>query len=175
MALRASDRRKDYRLPFGGRTVLTDGRVTLTAYAGNISRGGMFLLTLTPFSIETPLNLSFLLPQHPGSLSLKGQIAHIVMDNKRCEVDCGIGVSFLELNDAQKTILNVHMANQKTAFLDLRKLLSLENPDLAEIDRYREILPTLKNLDLLALRYRVERVCTLFEPSADGEQEQLSA
>ena len=54
-------------------------------------------------------------------------------------------------------------------YLELKKLLQPERPNLGELERFLKKMPTLKKLDLLALRYRVNRICTLFEPEPDIE------
>jgi len=159
-----SDRRKQYRLPYQERIIFTDGQSSKTAYAGNISRGGLFALTLEPYPIDTVLHIAFMLPNQPGSFCLKGKVVHIVFDRQRCEIDNGIGIEFLEMNESQKSIINLHILNEKMGYLELRKILEPEKPNLSEIQRYIKKLHALKGLDLLALRYKVNRICTLFEP-----------
>lgn len=159
------ERRKEYRLPFADKVIFTDGTRSWTAYAINVSRGGVFVTSLDPLPIDTTVNLAFMLPNHPTSLCLKAKCAHIVFDRQRCEVECGMGFAFLEINDSHKSILNLHITNQQTAYMELKKLLAEDKPDAAEISKRLRTLPTLAGYDLLALRYRVNRICTIFEPA----------
>lgn len=161
------ERRQEYRLPFDQKVLLTDGKIAKTAYASNISRGGLFLMTLDPFPIGTTVHLAFMIPQQPMSLCLKGKIAHIVYDRQRCEVECGMGVQCLELSEAHKSALNLHILNGKMAYLELKKLLTPAKPNLVEVERILKKVPSIKISDLSALRYRVNRICTIFEPTPD--------
>lgn len=157
------ERRKEYRLPFPGKVIFTDGSKTVTAHAANISRGGMFVTTLDPFPIDSKGFLAFTLPHQSMSLVIQGKVAHIVFDRQRCEVECGMGFQFLDLTKTQRSILNLHVLNEQTAYLELRDLLRADRPDSYAVSRCLKRLPGLKENDLLALRYRVNRICTLFE------------
>ena len=161
------ERRKEYRLPFFGKVIMTDGTKSVTAYAANISRGGAFVMTLDPYPIDTICHVSVLFPEQSQSLCFKAKAAHIVFDRHRCEVECGMGLQFVELAEFQRSILNVHILNQKAAYLELKQILAASNPNAGLVARFFKRLPHLNGLDLLALRYRVNRVCTLFE--ANGE------
>lgn len=168
------ERRKEYRLPYGEKVIFTDGRSSGTAYAANISRGGVFVMSLDPFPIDTMVSLSFFLPSQAHSFCVKGKVAHIVFDRQRCEIECGMGFQFLELNESQKSILNLHILNEQSTYMELKKHLSQPKPDSAEIARCLKKMPALAKLDLLALRYRVNRICTILEPSGSeiGEEKQ---
>ena len=161
------ERRKDYRLPYDHKVILSDGQRASTSYCVNISRGGIFVLSLEPFPIDTVLHMAFFLPSHPSTLCVKAKCVHIVFDRQRCEVENGMGIQFGELNESQKAIVNLYILNQKMAYLELKKLLALERPNMAEVGRCLKKLPTLRQTDLLALRYRVNRICTIFEPTPD--------
>jgi Tfp pilus assembly protein PilZ len=159
------ERRKEYRLPYAEKVIFTDGVKSGTAYGLNISRGGVFVATLEPYSIDTTVNLAFCLSNQPSSFCVKGKVAHIVFDRQRCEVECGMGFMFLELNEQQKSTLNLHILNEQTTYLELKKLLTAERPNPTDIDRCLKRLPALEGYDLLGLRYRVNRICTIFEPA----------
>ncbi len=159
------ERRKEYRLPLDQKTILTDGKRSVTAYSANLSRGGLFLLSLEPFSIDTKVWLAFMLPAHSMSLCLKGRVAHIVFDKQRCEIDCGMGVQFIDVGESHKSLINLHILNEKMAYLELKKLLLPAKPNLSEVERLLKTLPALRATDLSALRYRVNRICTIFEPT----------
>ena len=169
------ERRKEYRLPYGEKVIFTDGRNSGTAYASNISRGGVFVTSLDPFPIDTLVSLAFFLPSQPHSFCVKGKVAHIVFDRQRCEIECGMGFQFLELNESQKSILNLHILNEQSTYMELKKLLAEPKPDSTEIARCLKNMPSLAKLDLLALRYRVNRICTILEPSPNVDDEKQSA
>ena len=124
-------------------------------------------MSLDPFPIDTKVHIAFMVPQQPMSLCMKGKVAHLVYDRQRCEVECGMGVQFAQLSDSHKSILNLHVLNEKMAYLDLKKLLAPAKPNLLEVDRVLKKLPSVKAADLSALRYRINRICTIFEPTPD--------
>ena len=168
------ERRKEYRLPFGGKVIITDGTRSVTAHAANISRGGIFVKSLDPFPIETEIFATFILPHQASSLIVRSKVAHLIFDKQRCEVECGMGFQFLELTKSQKSILNLHILNEQTAYLELREILQVERPDAYASARYMKRLPELTETDLLGLRYRVNRICTLFQKNQVDPDEKTS-
>lgn len=161
------ERRREYRLPFHEKIVFTTGSETFTAYTINISRGGLFVTSLDPFPIDTAGFLAFFLPNQPKAICVKSKVVHIVFDRQRCEVECGMGFQFMELNETQKSLLNVHIIDEQSNYLELKKLLGSPTLDSQELSRCLKKIPSLESLDLLELRYRVNRVCTIFEPAPD--------
>lgn len=171
------ERRKEYRLPFSEKIIVTNGVTSVTAHAANISRGGLFIKSLEPFPIDTHAFVIFSLPRQATSLVIRSKVAHIVFDKHRCEVECGMGFQFVEPTKVQKSILNLHVLNEQTTYLELRDLLKAERPDSYAVSKCLKRLPGLIERDLLGLRYRVNRICTLFEAKKDPiqEREPLSA
>ena len=173
------EKRKEYRLPFEQKTVMTDGVRSVTAYSANISRGGVFLLSLEPLPLQTNVMIAFMLPSQPLSLCLKGKVAHIVFDRQRAEVECGMGVQFQDISESHRSLLNLHILNEKMAYQELKKLLEPAKPNLLELERLLKKIPTVKNRELTALRYRVNRICTIFEATPNlldtPMEEKLSA
>ena len=161
------ERRKQYRLPYQEKIIFTDGKKSSTAYAANISRGGVFVTSLEPFPIDTAIQMAFYLPNSTSCFCVKGKVAHIVFDRQRCEIECGMGFQFQDLNDSQTSIINLHILNEQTAYMDLKKVLAEKKPDSAQIAILLKRLPSLTRHDLLALRYKVNRICTLFEPAPE--------
>jgi hypothetical protein len=78
-----------------------------------------------------------------------------------------MGFQFLDLTDSQKSILNLHILNEQATYLELKKILAEVRPKSAEVNRCLKKIPALKDYDLLRLRYRVNRICTIFEPAPD--------
>ncbi len=158
------ERRKQYRLPFEDKAIFTDGKRSFTSYASNLSKGGLFVTSLEPFPIETTGHLVFSVPEFPYCLSLKAKVAHIVFDRQRCEVENGMGFMFLDVPEEHQRLIDNHLLNQQEAFQELKVLLAVENPNAEKVGRCLTRVPSLRRHDLLALRYRVNRICTLFEP-----------
>lgn len=158
------ERRKQHRLPYEVKVIFTDGRGSYTGYACNISQGGIFMQSLNPFPIDTRGYLNFILPAESQSLCVPGKVAHVVFDRQRCEVDNGMGFQFQDVTAAQQQILNDHMNNDQRAYLELQRILKEDRPDAVEIRSWIKKLPHLRHLDLLGLRYKVNRICTIFEP-----------
>ena len=173
------ERRREYRLPYDEKVIFTDGDKSATAYAVNVSRGGIFAKTLDPYPIDTTGFLAFFLPNHPQSFCVRAKVAHIVFDRQRCEVECGMGFQFVELDESHKSIMNLHILNEQRNYLELQKILAAERPDRAALAVCLKKMPALARLDLLGLRYRVNRICTIFEPQSDArlddEDAKLSA
>ena len=157
------ERRKEPRLPYSEKIILTDGDSCRTAYAANIGRGGFFVMSLEPYPLDTIVHLSFILPHVSNSICLKGKVVHIVYDRQRCEVECGMGIMFLELKEAHKAILNTHILNEQKAYTELKKIFDTFPPDPSEIERCLRSVPALRKLDLLELRYKANRIFTIFE------------
>lgn len=164
-----AERRKEYRLPYGEKIIFTDGTRSMTAHAANISRGGLFVKTLDPFPIDTTGFLTFALPQQANALIIRSKVAHLVFDKQRCEVECGMGFQYLDITKSQSSALNLHVLNEQTAYLELNELLKTERPNAAAVQKLLNRLPSLLERDLLGLRYRVSRICTLFESSKLGQ------
>ena len=162
------ERRKEHRLPYFDKVIFSDGTNTLTAHAINISRGGVFVTTMDSLPIDTIGYMAFMVASHSMSLCVRARIAHIVFDKQRCEVECGMGVQFLELSKSNFNILNLHILNDQSTYLELREILKDEKPDPAAVTRLRRKLPGLERYDLLGLRYRVNRVCTIFDQSNEN-------
>ncbi len=161
------ERRKEYRLPFEVKIIFTDGKISMTAYATNLSRGGVFVTSLEPYPIDTTGYIAFFLPGQPTCLCVKAKVVHIVFDRQRCEIDCGMGFQFQELNESQKSLLNLQVLNEQSAYLELKRILAEPIPDSGEMARALKKLPALEGHDLLHLRYKVNRICTIFEPAPD--------
>lgn len=159
------ERRKEYRLPYHDKVIFTDLKNSFTAYGVNISRGGIFVTSLDPLPIDTPVYMAFCLPNQPKAFCVKGRVAHIVFDRQRCEIECGMGLMFMEANESQKSTMNLHILNEQSNYLELKKLLASENPNTVEIQKRLRTMPYLQKYDLLGLRYKVNRICTIFEPS----------
>lgn len=163
------ERRRQYRLPYGEKVIFTDGKMSIPAYCSNMSRGGVFVMTLEPIPINTIGYMVFMLPDHPTSFCVKAKVAHIVFDKQKVEVECGMGVQFQEMNETQIAHVNNYILTQQTAYIELQRVLKESHPDSAQISAIIKKIPTLSRYqDLLSLRYRVDRICTLFEnPPAD--------
>ena len=162
------ERRKESRLPYDQKVILTDGQNTMTGSAMNISRGGVFIKTLDPFPIDTRGHLTFLLPNHTGTLCVAVKVAHVIFDRFRAEIECGMGCEFLDLDASNRTLINLHIMSSQEAYVQLQKILREPRPDFAAIAACVKKLPNLVGMDLAELRYRVDRICTIFEASPDA-------
>ncbi len=173
------ERRREFRLPYQEKVIFTDGQRSKVAYSLNFSKGGLFVKTLDPIPVDTKGYVLFLLPQHEKSLSYKARIAHIAFDRQKCEIDCGMGVQFLDVTEEEKAFLSNHLEAEQKRYQELNQLLLKPQPETKKIEEKLLFFPHLKDLDLLELRYRVSRVCTLFEevrdPRADAEDEATQA
>lgn len=164
------ERRREYRLPFQEKVLFTDGKNPRTAYAANLSRGGVFVKTLDPYPLDTVGSLAFFIPNQLHCLCVKAKAKHIVFDRQRCDVECGMGFQFMELNESQQSLLNLHILQEQTTYMELKRLLKDPEPDPLELAKYLNSIPSLKHNDLLELRYRVNRICVLFEPGSESPE-----
>lgn len=175
-----TERRKEYRLPFEQRVIFADEHRSMAAYALNISRGGLFLRSLDPYPLDTQGHIAFMLPGYESTLCLRAKMVHFVFDRQRCEVECGMGFMFMDIAENHRSLLHTHILNEQAAYMEMKALLESPQPDPQQLDTCLSRLPFLKGQDLLSLRYRVNRICTLFEPvfaAGDSQEhsEQLSA
>jgi hypothetical protein len=90
-----------------------------------------------------------------------------MFDRQRCEIDCGMGFQFVDMNESQRAIINTYILNIQTSYLELKRILAAPSPNAVELQRALRQVPRLQGLDLLALRYKVNRVCTVFETPAE--------
>ena len=157
------NRRREHRIPYFEKIIFSDGKNHLTAHPINISRGGLFITTLDSMPLETMGYLVFMLSSHSRSISIKARVAHIVYDKQRCEVECGMGLQFLDITRTQLNLLTLHILNDQNNYLELREALKDEKPNFITVSRIKSKLPGLDRYDLLGLRYRVNRICTLFD------------
>ncbi len=165
MAELFTEKRHENRLPFHEKAIFATYKECVTAYSVNISRGGIFLATLSPFPLDTIGNVLFFLPNQETSFCAKAKVRHIVFDRSRCDVECGMGLEFQELNESQKALLNLHILNEESLYTELKNILNSEElPDQSKINNYLRLLPFLKVNDLFELKYKVNRICTIFEP-----------
>ena len=158
---RGSERRRDPRLPYANKVILTDGNRSLVAHAANLSRGGLFLKTMAPLPIDTIANTLFYLPTEKKTLCLEAKIVHVVFDPLG-DSENGMGLQFENLSDKHRTLLSTHFLSEQSTYLELRELLNAPRPNLSQVTACLRQMRHLEELDLLALRYRVERICTLF-------------
>lgn len=157
------EKRKFYRLPFWEPLLITDGKKTVTGGALNMSRGGVFLKTLNTLPLDSMGHITFVIPGHKKSICLKAKVAHLVFDKQRAEVDCGMGIQFVELSNQHQKMIDDFLDAEKDAYLSLAKVLQDRRPSNVDIERHLQQLGYLKGLDLSSLRYKVRRICTIFE------------
>ena len=164
------EKRKYYRLPFGESSLLTDGKNTVVGGALNLSRGGIFLKTLNPLPINSYGYLSFVIPGQQNSVSLKVKVAHLIFDRQRAEVDCGMGLQFVEVSLRHQQFIDSYLQQIKNAYLELQRILKPRRPSVSEIEKQLALVKDLRGLDLSSLRYRVNRICTIFESAPELAQ-----
>jgi len=161
------EKRQYYRLPFSESTLFTDGKNSIVGSALNMSRGGIFLKSLHPAPINSQGYLTLVIPGHKESISLKVKVAHLIFDRQRAEVDCGMGLQFMELSLGHQQMIDDYLEKIKQAYLALERILKARKPSVSEMEKQLELLPYLKGSDLSSLRYRVGRVCAIFEAHAE--------
>ena len=165
MAQNFIEKRQFYRLPFQESLLITDGKKTVVGEALNISRGGVFLKTLTPLPLDFPGLLNFVIPGQPKSICVNAKVAHLVFDRQRAEVDCGMGVQFTDPEARVQQMIDQFLEEEKNAYLSLAEVLRVRRPDVAKVEKFLIRLKHLRGSELSTLRYRVERICTIFEDS----------
>lgn len=163
------EKRRFFRLPFSESLLVTDNHKTVVGGALNISRGGVFLKTLTPLTLDSVGHVSFVLPGQEKSICFKAKVAHLVFDRQRAEVDCGMGLQFVDVDVRHQQTIDQYIENEKQAYESLDKVLKARRPEVAEIEKHLQLLPHLRGLNLSSLRYRVARICTIFETGYMGQ------
>ncbi len=88
----------------------------LTDWATNISRGGLFINTRKPLPVGTAVKILIQLPGASFPFQLGGRVTRITEYDNRANMVPGMGVEFVDVDDAQRRELE--------AFVDrLRKQL----------------------------------------------------
>ena len=157
------EKRAQYRLPFHYPIIVTHPNYSFTGYSSNISKGGIFVSTMLDLPVGDKVKILFKLPEHPTTLCLNAIITHRILEEQKCEIDCGIGLKFDNIPPKQQSLINLHMLNEKEYYFKLHKILSTPLPSLAEIKKWVEKLPHLKHMDIIELKYKVDRVCLVLE------------
>ncbi len=158
------NRRKEPRLPFSQKIICSTQEETKVTYSLNISRGGVFLLSLDPFPVATTIHVAMWLPGHDRAFTCQGWVTHIVFDRLRCEVECGMGVQFQNLNETQSDMLDMFCRQEQDVYARLLELFENKSANRKLILEQAALIPNLRGRELLEIQYRVHRVCTLFEP-----------
>lgn len=169
---RGIEKRKDLRLPYGHKVIVSDGTRSVVVHASNISRGGFFLKSLDPLPLDSTVTALWYLPGQRKTLCCKGKIVHVVFD-RFGEVESGMGLQFQNVNALEQSILDEHFVNERRNYLELKQLLDSDRPNIVEIVACLKRMHQLEELDLLALKYRVQRICALFQqPSLPLDEKQ---
>ena len=161
--IRSIEKRSDVRLPFTSRVLFSNDKGIMVAHGLDLSRGGMFVRTLDTYSIDDLGILSFTLPGVKRVISVKSRIAHIIFDKQRCEIECGLGIQFHDLSSETSEAIRRFLSGQKEAYRELQTLLSNDKPNLSDLSGCLSRIPSISEKDILGLRYRVNRICTLLE------------
>lgn len=154
------EKRKQPRLPFRERVIVTDGTSSQTCFLGNISRGGVFAKSVDIFPLDTPVMVYFFLPKDPVVFASEGKIVHVLYDRQNGDTDCGMGIHF-KLSDSLRERLWAHVDEQITTYLELKTLLDRKDLPVKEIRERAKRLSELDSLELTELKYRVHRVFTI--------------
>jgi len=77
----------------------------LTAYAKNISGGGIFIRTVKPLPLNSEVQLRFGLPSTPQPFAIKGLVVWTNPYANRTAFPTGMGIKFLELDPDEKEII----------------------------------------------------------------------
>lgn len=97
-----SDRRRYLRVPL--RVKVTNKATEMFEYflSTNISVGGMFLRTETPYVVETFVKLEFSLPGEAKPILADGRVARAVPPSPNSENPPGMGIQFMFLSPEDK-------------------------------------------------------------------------
>ena len=158
-----TERRTQYRLPFYYPIVVIHPKKTFTAYTTNLSKGGLFVATTLPLNEGEKVKIIFKLPEHTHTFCLDALIAHRIWEEQKCEIDCGIGLKFINIKPKIQSLINLHMLNERDYYKELRSLLKETSPPIEEINKIVKKLSHLKNMNIMELRYKVERVCIILD------------
>lgn len=79
----------------------TEQRVPLYI-SGNVSEGGMFLITQDPFERDTQFDISFSLPDDPSPIQATGTVIWRRTDRESPDRPPGMGVQFMQIKPEDK-------------------------------------------------------------------------
>jgi uncharacterized protein (TIGR02266 family) len=74
----------------------------LTDWATNISRGGLFINTRKPLPVGTAVKILVQLPGASFPCQLGGRVTRITEYDNRANMVPGMGVEFIDIDDAQR-------------------------------------------------------------------------
>jgi uncharacterized protein (TIGR02266 family) len=78
----------------------------LTAYAKNISGGGVFIRTVNPLPLNGEAQIRFSLPGIPHPFAVKGLVVWTNPYASRTAFPTGMGIKFVELDPDEKEIID---------------------------------------------------------------------
>jgi len=83
--------------------------------SGNVSSGGMFLITQDPLEPETDMNISFTLPGDDREIHAEGKVVWKRRQREGSDRQPGMGVQFMKIdkNDQDRVREFVHLQAEK--------------------------------------------------------------
>ena len=81
----------------------------------NVSEGGMFLLSKSPYPVGTKIHLEFVIPDQRFSVIVEGEIvSRVPFDpGKGNETSCGMGIKFINPPEEIRTVLRDFVTKHK--------------------------------------------------------------
>ena len=80
---------------------------------GNISGGGMFLITQEPYPPGTVISLSFVLPADNKAVEAKGTVVWSRKEKENSQKQPGMGIQFLEIDEKDQQKIRKFVDSQQ--------------------------------------------------------------
>lgn len=105
------DRRIDKRIPFRTKVIIDVNGNKEELYTVNISRGGVYIQTDSPLTIDTSLSMEITLSENQ-KLNISGKVVWVSYPHKESNYIPGMGIKFLDANSEQMEVIGNFIGEQ---------------------------------------------------------------
>jgi hypothetical protein len=157
------ENRRHFRLPFRSKIILGSDDQVITGNAMNISAGGLFVMTLLPFTRDTHLKCVFLIDEKTPPIVTQVAVKRVVASTVNLDETPGLGISFIGVENKDLDRIRKFMDDNRHKFELAATLLSSGEPDLHSLEPLLETMHLPKFTDMGELRFFVERILKTIE------------
>lgn len=162
------ENRKNYRLPFRSKYILGNEDRVIAGNTANMSAGGLFVQTLTPFMRDTKLKCVFLINNNVSPIVTQAVVKRVVATSSNIDEKPGIGIEFFGAESKDLLRVEQFMEENRRRYELASTLLSSGEPDLNSLQPLLENMHLPNFSDLGETRFYIERILASIEL---GDQE----
>lgn len=89
-----------------------------TGFTRNISEGGIFVATYSPFPVGTVMELEIKMPDNSPPIAMRGEVRWRAEPSEDSDGEPGLGVKFIDLDDADRLRIERFTRYRETMFFE---------------------------------------------------------